>query len=73
MPLLRFQEVWIILHGDQFVADCLNYETKQVVQLTSNLTKAQRFTRHEDARSMAKTLCSVVGPGFNLRRMFKEN
>ena len=70
MPLLRFKEVWIILHGGEYVADCLNHEKKQLVKYTSSKDKARLFPCHEAAKSTMRTLRGVVGPGFDLMRMF---
>ena len=70
MPLLRFKEVWIILHRDEYVADCLNYEKKQLVTYTPAKNKARLFSCHEEAKSTMRTLRGVVGPGFDLMRMF---
>ena len=36
MPLLSFQEVWVIIKGDEYVSDCLNNEKKKLVTLTPN-------------------------------------
>ena len=70
MPLLRFQEVWVITHGDEFVSDCLNVEKKRLVSFTKDREKAKRFKDHEDAKRVMRTLKSVVGPGFDLLRYF---
>jgi hypothetical protein len=73
MPLLRFKEVWIILRGDNYVSDCLNHEKKRVVSYTLSKEDAQFFRCHEEAKSTMRTLRGVIGPGFNLMRMFIEN
>lgn len=70
MPLLRFREVWIILHGDEYVADCLNYEKKELVKYAKEQEKAKLFPCHEGAKSTMRTLRGVIGPGFDLMRMF---
>jgi hypothetical protein len=70
MPLLRFREVWIILNGDDYVVDCLNYEKKELVKYCKQKEKAKLFLCHEEAKSMMRTLRGVIGPGFNLMRMF---
>jgi len=68
MPLLRFQEIWVVTHGDDYVADCLNTEKKQLVSFTPNKEKAKKFKDHEEAKRAMNTLKGVVGPGFNLMR-----
>jgi hypothetical protein len=73
MPLLRFKEVWIILKDDQYVADCLNHEKKKLVSLSHQKEKAKLFRCHEEAKSTMRTLRGVIGPGFNLMRMFIES
>lgn len=73
MPLLRFREVWIILKDDQYVEDCLNYEKKKLVTLSPHKERAMLFSCHEEAKSTMRTLRGVIGPGFNLMRMFIEN
>jgi hypothetical protein len=70
MPLLRFREVWIILHGDEYVADCLNYEKKELVKYAKDQKKAKLFACHEGAKNTMRTLRGVIGPGFDLRRLF---
>lgn len=70
MPLLRFQEVWIILHGEEYVADCLNYEKEQLVNYEKEQKKAKFFLCHEEAKITMRTLRAVVGPGFDLMRVF---
>jgi hypothetical protein len=73
MPLLRFREVWIILHRNEYVSDCLNYEKKELVKYTKSKTNAKLFRCHEEAKNTMRTLRGVIGPGFNLMRMFIEN
>jgi hypothetical protein len=70
MPLLRFQEVWIILHGNEYVADCLNYEKKELVNYAKEQKKAKLFLCHEEAKRTMRTLRGVIGPGFDLMRVF---
>jgi hypothetical protein len=70
MPLLRFQEVWIILHGNEYVADCLNYEKKELVKYAKEQKKAKFFLCHEEAKRTMRTLRGVVGPKFDLMRVF---
>jgi len=70
MPLLSFQEVWVITHPNGYVYDCLNQKKKQLVAFTSTRDNAKRFLDHEDAKRTMRTLKGVVGPGFNLLRFF---
>lgn len=70
MPLLSFKEVWIITKGDQFVADCINKEKKELCSYTNKQEKARVFDCHEEAKMMMKTLRGTVGPGFDLMRFF---
>ena len=73
MPLLRFQEVWVILKDSMYVSDCLDRERKNLVSYTSNKDKALYFTCHEKAKMTMKVLKGTVGPGFDLKRFFIEN
>jgi hypothetical protein len=73
MPLLRFREVWIILRDGAYVSDCLNFEKKELVNYSKNVEGAKLFSRHEDAKSIMKTLQGVIGPRFKLMRMYVEN
>jgi hypothetical protein len=72
MPLLRFKEVWLILHGNEYVSDCLNYEKKQLIKYSPSKDKAKLFKCHEEAKNTMRTLRGVIGPGFNLMRLFIE-
>lgn len=73
MPLLRFQEVWVIIKDSMYVSDCLDAERRNLVSYTSSKDKALYFTCHEKAKSMMRVLKGVVGPGFDLKRFFIEN
>lgn len=72
MPLLRFKEVWLILHENEYVSDCLNYEKKQLIKYSPFKDKAKLFSCHEEAKNTMLTLRGVIGPGFNLMRLFIE-
>lgn len=73
MPLLRFQEVWVIIKDSMFVSDCLDKERRNLVSYTSSKEKALYFTCHEKAKMTMRVLKSTVGPGFDLKRFFIEN
>ena len=73
MPLLRFQEVWVIIKDSMYVSDCLDTERRNLVSYTSNQDKALYFTCHEKAKNTMRVLKGVVGPGFDLKRFFIEN
>lgn len=73
MPLLKFREVWVITHKDEFVSDCMNTQKKRLVAFTKDKDKAKRFYDHEDAKRSMNTLKGVVGPGFGLIRFFEKN
>lgn len=73
MPLLRFQEVWVIIKDSMYVSDCLDTERRNLVSYTSNKDKALYFTCHEKAKNTMRVLKGVVGPGFDLKRFFIEN
>jgi len=73
MPLLRFQEVWVIIKDAMYVSDCLDRERKNLVSYTSNKEKAMYFTCHEKAKMTMRVLKGTVGPGFDLKRFFIEN
>lgn len=68
LPLLSFQEVWIVTRGEEYVRDCLNQEKKQLVSMTKDKEKAKRFKSHEDALRAARVLKGCVGPGFSITR-----
>tara|TARA_Y100000361_G_scaffold145765_2_gene155412 strand:- start:100 stop:618 length:519 start_codon:yes stop_codon:yes gene_type:complete len=70
MPLLSFQEIWVLTHPKGYVYDCLNQKKKQLVAFTSDREKAKRFKSHEEACRIMRTLKGVVGPGFNLTRFY---
>jgi len=70
MPLLSFQEVWVIVRGEEYVSDCLNKEKKKLVSFTSERDKAKYFADHEKAKMTMRVLKGVVGPGFDLKRFF---
>lgn len=73
MPLLKFQEVWVITKGDMFVRDCLDRENKRLVRYTTSKDSAKYFKDHEEAKMTMRVLKSVVGPGFDLKRFFIKN
>lgn len=73
MPLLRFQEVWVIVKDALYVSDCLDRERKNLVSYTSNKDKAMYFTCHEKAKMTMRVLKGTIGPGFDLKRFFIEN
>lgn len=73
MPLLRFQEVWVIIKDSMYVSDCLDTERRNLVSYTSNRDKALYFTCHEKAKNTMRVLKGVVGPGFDLKRFFIES
>jgi len=73
MPLLKFREVWVITHKDEFVSDCMNAEKKRLVAFTKEKERAKRFYDHEIAKRSMRTLKGVVGPGFGLIRFFEKN
>jgi len=73
MPLLRFQEVWVIVKDTAYVQDCLNKERRSLVRYTYDRDKALYFTCHEKAKMTMRVLKSTVGPGFDLMRFFIEN
>ena len=73
MPLLSFQEVWVLTHPKGYVSDSLNKEKKRLVAFTNERDKAQRFHDHEEAKRMMRILKGVVGPGFNLLRFYVKS
>lgn len=73
MPLLRFQEVWVIIKDSMYVSSCLDKERRNLVSYTSEKDKAQYFTCHEKAKMTMRVLKGAVGPGFDLKRFFIEN
>lgn len=73
MPLLRFQEVWVIIKDSMYVSDCLDKERRNLVSYTSDKDKAMCFTCHEKAKMTMRVLKGTVGPGFDLKRFFVEN
>lgn len=73
MPLLRFQEVWVIIKDSMYVSECLDKERRNLVSYTSNKEKAMYFTCHEKAKMTMRVLKGTVGPGFDLKRFFIEN
>lgn len=73
MPLLRFQEVWVITKDDVYVLDCLDQKNKKLVSYTRDRDKAKFYSDHEMAKMNMRTLKNIVGPGFNLMRFFIEN
>ena len=73
MPLLRFQEVWVIIKDSMYVSDCLDKERKNLVSYTSDKDKALYFSCHEKAKMTMRVLKGTVGPGFDLKRFFIEN
>lgn len=72
MPLLRFQEVWVITYYDKYVKDCLNEDKKKLVEYTIDKERAAYFTSHEEAKFKMLSLKGVIGPGFDLKRFFIE-
>jgi hypothetical protein len=73
MPLLRFQEVWVIIKDSMYVSECLDKERRNLVSYTSNRDKALYFTCHEKAKMTMRVLKGTIGPGFDLKRFFIEN
>lgn len=73
MPLLRFQEVWVIIKDSMYVSECLDKERRNLVSYTSDQNKAMYFTCHEKAKMTMRVLKGTVGPGFDLKRFFIEN
>lgn len=73
MPLLKFQEVWVITKGEMYVRDCLDKENKSLVRYTTNRDSAKYFKDHEEAKMTMRVLKGVVGPGFDLKRFFVKN
>lgn len=73
MPLLRFQEVWVIIKDSMYVSDCLDKERRNLVSYTSSKDKALYFTCHEKAKMTMRVLKGTIGPGFDLKRFFIEN
>lgn len=73
MPLLRFQEVWVITKGDLYVKECLDKERKELIRYTKEKDQAKYFVDHEKAKMTMRVLKGVVGPGFDLARFFIEN
>lgn len=73
MPLLRFQEVWVITKDDSFVSNCLDQKNKTLVTYTKSREEAKFYKDHEIAKMNMRTLKNVVGPGFNLMRLFIKN
>lgn len=73
MPLLRFQEVWVIIKDSMYVSECLDKERRNLVSYTSNKDKALYFTCHEKAKMTMRVLKGTIGPGFDLKRFFIEN
>lgn len=70
MPLLSFQEVWVVSRGDEYVLDCLNKEKKLLCSYTDNKQKAKRFKDYEEASRIARVLKGAVGPGFDTARFW---
>jgi|TARA_X000001036_G_scaffold98939_3_gene91944 hypothetical protein len=68
MPLLSLKEVWVVTRHGEFVEDCLNQEKKLLCSYTKHRQKAKRFKSHEEALRTARTLKSVIGPGFDISR-----
>ena len=73
MPLLSFQEVWVITRRGEYVKDSLNKEKKRLVAYTKDKSLAQIFNDHEVAKRTMRVLKGVVGPGFELARFWIEN
>lgn len=73
MPLLRFQEVWVITRDNLYVRDCLDQKNKRLVRYTPDKEKAKYYNDHEEAKMTMRVLKGVVGPGFDLKRFFVEN
>lgn len=70
MPLLSFQEVWVVTKGDEYVRDCLNQEKKILASFTKDREKAKRFKDHEGAARIVRVLKGTLGPGFDLKRFY---
>lgn len=70
MPLLRFQEVWVITRYEDYVSDALNHEKKRLVAYCQGKEQAKPFGCHDEAKRVMRVLKGCVGPGFNLQRFF---
>ena len=73
MPLLKFQEVWVITKGDTYVRDYLDKQKQSLVTYTTERGKAKIYKDHEEAKMNMRVLKNLIGPGFNLMRFFVEN
>ena len=70
LPMLSFHEVWIIRHGEDYVADAMNHDRKKLVEYSNSKHTAMRFDDHEKAKRIMRVLKGTVGPGFDLQRFF---
>ena len=70
MPLVTFEEVWVITRYEDFVSDCLNHEKKRLVAYCPTKDTAKPFGDHEEAKRVMRVLKGTVGPGFDLKRFF---
>jgi len=73
MPLLKFQEVWVITKGDTFVKNYLDKQSQKLVTYTKFKDEAKLYRDHDEAKLNMKVLKNLIGPGFDLRRFFLEN
>ena len=73
MPLLKFQEVWVITKGDTYVREYLDKQKQNLVTYTTERNKAKIYKDHEEAKMNMRVLKNLIGPGFNLMRFFVEN
>lgn len=73
MPLLKFQEVWVITKGDTFVKTYLDKQSQKLVTYTKFESEAKRYRDHDEAKLNMRVLKNLIGPGFDLRRFFLEN
>ena len=73
MPLLKFQEVWVITKGDTFVKTYLDKQSQKLVTYTKCESEAKRYRDHDEAKLNMRVLKNLIGPGFDLKRFFCEN
>lgn len=70
LPMLSFQEVWVIKHQDDYVSDAMNHVERSLVKYCNTKSLAMRFDDHEKAKRLMRVLKGTVGPGFDLQRFF---
>jgi len=73
MPLLKFQEVWVITKSNTYVREYLDKQSQNLVAYTTERDKAKIYVDHEEAKLNMKVLKNLIGPGFDLMRFFVEN